>query len=249
MGETLESLYRLQRVERQLAQFRLRREEKLRQIDSRQLQLRKTEDQLEQNKELALRRQVRLDAMELDVASREEAVEKHREALNKAKTNKEYAAILTAMNTEKADNAKIETEILKLMEEIERFKREEERIQSEKEKLEDAVRQRQEELERIDEDCKRDVDQLKKKRDTLAQQVEPTPLGIFTRVAAHHEGEAMVPLEKIHPKRDDYICSGCNMKVTLEVVNALSTRNVLELCKICGRILYIENPAMQGTGA
>jgi len=58
MGETLESLYRLQQVERQLAQFRLRREEKLRQIDSRQLQVKKTEDQLEQNKELALRRQV-----------------------------------------------------------------------------------------------------------------------------------------------------------------------------------------------
>jgi predicted nucleic acid-binding Zn-ribbon protein len=49
----------------------------------------------------------------------------------------------------------------------------------------------------------------------------------------------------MHPKRDEYLCSGCNMKVTLEVINALQTRDELQTCKVCGRILYWEAPEKQ----
>ena len=75
---------------------------------------------------------MRIDALSLDVAAREEQVNKHRIALTKAKTNKEYAAILAAMNTEKADNSKIETDILQIMEEMQSLQEEGERLEAEK---------------------------------------------------------------------------------------------------------------------
>ena len=77
---------------------------------------------------------VRFDSPKVH-AAREQAIDKHRQALNSAKTNKEYSGILTALNTEKADNAKIETEMLQLMEEIQGFKDEAVRLEAERQKL------------------------------------------------------------------------------------------------------------------
>jgi predicted nucleic acid-binding Zn-ribbon protein len=39
---------------------------------------------------------------------------------------------------------------------------------------------------------------------------------------------------------EEYNCAGCNMKVTLEIVSALSSRDDIQLCGSCGRILYLE---------
>ena len=133
MGETLEALHRLQVVERKLAQFRLKRQEKERRVAIHARQVKKAEEQLQKNQLHSRELQIRLDAQQLDVDSREQAIDKHRQALNKAKTNKEYSAILTAMNTEKADNAKIETEILQFMEEIQGLQAEEKKVEEVKE--------------------------------------------------------------------------------------------------------------------
>ena len=36
------------------------------------------------------------------------------------------------------------------------------------------------------------------------------------------------------------------MTLTLEVVNLLKTSDEIQICKVCGRILYLENAARQG---
>ena len=62
---------------------------------------------------------VQADRLELELKSNEETISKLRAALNSARTNKEYAAVLTQLNTNKADNSKIETQALELMKDIE----------------------------------------------------------------------------------------------------------------------------------
>ena len=90
--------------------------------------------------------------------------------------------------------------------------------------------------------------ELQARRDECAIDVPPTALAIFNRVAEHHDGQALAPVVKLHPKRDEYVCSGCNMKLTLEVINALRSRDEVQECKVCGRILHIETPATQRSG-
>ena len=68
-------------------------------------------------------------------------------------------------------------------------------------------------------------------------------LSTFQRACERHDGEAMAIVERVHPKRSEYVCSGCNMSVTLEIVNALQSRDEIQTCQICSRILYIESPA------
>jgi len=249
MGQVLEALHRLQAVERQLAEIRRNRNTKVRRVEYHKRQVKEAEEKIQKNELIIRQRQVRLDALQLDVASREETINKHRQALNTAKTNKEYAAILTAMNTEKADNAKFETEILHLMDEIQRLTDEAATLQAKRAKLEENVTRAEEILHTLDAETKAERDELQAKRDVCAEQLEPTTLITFTRVADRHDGEALVPLTRLHPKRDEYICSGCNLKVTLEVVNSLQTRDEVQFCTVCGRILYLDTPSKQRAGA
>ncbi len=209
----------------------------------RKRQVQAAEDRRETNRRAVQERQVRQDAYSLDVATREEAVSKQREALGKAKTNKAYAEILTVMNTTKADNSKLESEILKLMEEIQTLEAEGAAIDAEKVEFVAAVEVSEGQLKEVEEKRRAEREELEASRAKCAEQIPPTALSIFTRVAQHHDGEAMAPVIKLHPKRHEYACTGCNLQITLEVVSTLKKNNELQLCSSCGRVLYIENGA------
>ena len=239
----MEELRRLQAVEMQLAAIDRNRESKALQVELRQRQIRRIDEKLQENHRKVRECQMRLDALSLDVAVREEAVGKHRQALNKAKTNKEYAAILTAMNTEKADNLKLEGGVLKLMEELGVMKAEGAVIEAERAKLLDQVAAAEEALKAFDAHSQQERDDLAAGRQAFAGKITAAAIDIFNRVALRHEGEAMAPVTKLRPKRDEWACGGCNMKVALEVINALQTRDDILLCNVCGRILYLDAPA------
>ena len=248
MASMLEALHRLQDCELKLAQLRQEREAKARRVEAHQRRVRKADEQLQRCQLATRERQKRLDFLQLDVASREESIDKHRQALNKAKTNKEYAAILTALNTEKADNSKLETEILQLMEAVQTAETEAASVESEKAKFLSELARAEEVLRAYDADSQPQRDSLQTDREHCAEGLLPTTLATFNRVAGHHDGEAIAPVVKIHPKRDEYVCSGCNMNIALEVVNSLQTREDLQVCKVCGRILCLEPSPAQRAG-
>lgn len=243
MGVILEELRRLQAVEMRFAAIRRDRESKSLQVELRQRQIRRIDEKLQENHRKARECQMQLDALSLDVAAREEAVGKHRQALNKAKTNKEYAAILTAMNTEKADNSKVENSILKLMDDLQEMKTEGAAIETERAKLLEHAATAEEALKAFDAQSQQERDGLAAGRQAFVGKITAAAIDIFNRVAQRHDGEAMAPVTKLRPKRDEWACGGCNMKVALEVVNALQTRDDILLCNVCGRILYLDAPA------
>lgn len=245
MGQVMEALHRLQAIERQLAEIRRNRDAKVRRHDHHKRLARNAEEKLRETQLTYRTRQVRLDAAQLDVNAREESVDKHRQGLNKAKTNKEYAAILAAMNTEKADNAKIETEILQLMEETQALQDQATKIKEGRTKVLHDVARAEETLSAFDAESKSEYESLQAERDKFADGIPPTTLVTFTRVAEHHDGEALAPATRIHPKRDDYICTGCNITLTLEDVNLLRTRDEIHICRVCGRILFFEEAPAQ----
>lgn len=241
MSDQIEALHRLQEVETQLASIRRKIESKERRVEAQERRVRVADEKLAQQLRAIQEKQASLDALSLEVSSREAEIARQREALNQARTNKVYAEILAAMNTTKADNSRLESGILQLMEEIQSLKSESEAIEAEKAELRKGVEAAKAQLEQVKADCKDDLERLEAEREQCAEHIHAPSLALFTRVAERHEGEAMVPVVKLHPKRDEYACTGCNMKVTLEVVNALQMRDELQLCGSCGRVLYMEN--------
>lgn len=238
MGSTLSELRRLQEVELQLATIRRNREGKARRVEVQKNRVRQIETRIDENRKAAKAQQIKIDELSLDVASREDSVDKHRQALNKAKTNKEYAAILTAMNTEKADTGKVETAVLQLMEELNKIKAEGTGFEAEREKVVAEVAAAEQLLQAFDAQSKAELDRLMAQRSQITTGIEPQALSIFDRTAQRHEGEAMAPVIKLRSKGDEWACGGCNLKITLEMVNALATRDEVRLCGACGRILY-----------
>jgi hypothetical protein len=242
MGETIEALRRVQAVELKLAGIRRERETKLHRIEAHQKAVRKIEDRFAECRRQQRELQVKIDSLQLEMASREESVAKHRAGLNKAKTNKEYAGILAAMNTEKADNLKVENEALKNMEELQELQKQADEILAEQVKAAELLAAAEEALRQYDELTRSDAAKYQRERTEAAAGVAPAVLAAFTRTAERNDGEAMAAVAKWHPKRDEYVCLGCNMTVTLEVVNTLRTKDEIRTCGVCGRILYLDSP-------
>ena len=241
MGVTLEELRRLQAVEMQLAAIQRNRESKAHQVEIRRRQVRLIDEKLQENHRKARECQMRLDALSLDVTAREDSVSRHRLALNKAKTNKEYAAILAAMNTEKADATRQEGDTLKLMDEMGALRAAGDQLETQRQKAIADVATAEAALARQDDQSSGDMVRLQASRDGLAAQVVPGALAIFTRIAERHDGEALVPVIKPYPKREDFACSGCNMKLTLDIINSLRTRDDIQICQVCGRIQHFDS--------
>ncbi len=245
MADLLEALHSLQVIELRIAAIRAEQEGIERRIGSHQRKLRKLSDQIDANGLAHRERQMSIDGLNLEVAARDESAASHRVALAKAKTNKEYATILSAINTEKADNSKIESQVLELMEQNQVLENEAKEIQSEVTLSKDRQAKVEGDLEAFLERTRENREKLQAKREQCAAAIHPSALSAFDRVAQRHEGEALVPITKINPRREEFICCGCNMTIPAEVVSSLHSAQEIQYCNFCGRILYLETAKAQ----
>lgn len=241
MGKLLAALLQVQSIERQLAHVRgrLRTRKNAVAVQQRKIDQLASDWKVLHDKGIVRRKDA--DRLELDLRHREDLVSKFRVALNTAKTNKDYAAILTQINTLKADNSKLEEQVLRIMQEVDLLKADadklQQQVQAEQARLGETEKQSGEEVRRLT----AMLESLTAQREEAAKSVPPEPLAAFDRIAGSHEGEAMAQIE-VHGKRPphDYVCGGCYMSLNAEHVNALRVRDEIRTCDNCGRILYLE---------
>ncbi len=244
MGKTLEALRRLQSIENELAEVRRRLRSKSAAVDAQKVRLQELRQQHEAFHDDYLDRQRRATAVELELKGREQDVAKLRQALSTARTNKEYAAILTHINTIKADNSKLEDEALKLMQDADK-------VQAQAREHKTRIADAEEYLHQVEESSANEISQLEsrlgalqKKRKAAAGEVPGEALAVFDRIAAIRDGDVMARIQVLGDKPPhEYVCDGCNMTIAAEHANALRTRDELRSCDCCGRILYLDAEA------
>jgi uncharacterized protein len=243
MGAILDALHRLQEIELQIAEVRQQIERKQRAAKAEGKRLADLDAKIH-NKEAALRTdEIEANRLEVDVKAYETQIAKLRQALNLAKTNKEYSAVLTQLNTIKADSSKVEERVLGMFNQLEAKRKDIEAMRQERaaeaaklETLEKAVRDV--------EDASRDnLTKLTQEREQAAESVPAKALDVFNRIAKANDGEAMAKLVRTHPRRAEYACGGCHMSVTIEQVNSILSRDDPVPCGTCGRIMYMKAPA------
>jgi predicted nucleic acid-binding Zn-ribbon protein len=247
MGELIAALQRLQEIELELGRLRRQEERKAQKIRTAERQVRRIDDELAELRMNCERRRSELDQLDREVKAREASILKHREELLKARTNKDYAAILTAINTEKADSAKIEKAALEKLAEFERVQEEVNAHTQRQESAQQRTAAAQQALEKHREKTADERHELEEQRDAATADLPATILATFTRVASRHDGEALAEIMRLHPKREEYACGGCNMQVPLDCVNAARSMDEIRLCPTCGRILHLPTPAATGT--
>lgn len=246
MGQILDALLHLQSIERQLAHLRGRLRVRENAVAAQERRIGQLEDDCNALNERSLEKRKQGDREELELRSREEHVARLRTNLNTARTNKEYAAILTQINSLKADNSKLEEAALRIMQDADAIKADadkiHEQIEAELQRLEEIRRTNAEEVEKLTSM----MEDLGAKRAEAASAVTPRALAVFERIAENYDGEAMAVIE-IHGNKPphDYICGGCYMSLNAEHANALRVRDEIRTCNNCGRILYLEAQAKQ----
>ncbi len=239
MGPVLNALVKLQSIENRLRAVKGKLARCRRNVILQENQIRTLQNTLEAKKEEIQLTRVQADRLELELKTRDEEIAKLRTSLNVAKTNKEYAAILTQLNTSKADSQKIETQTLELLKDIETDEAEietiKQQVEQEKQKL-DGIRQ---ETEQAAAKLEQEIADIQNEWDAQAKDVPPEPLSIFNRVAETYDGEAIAVVEKQDERFENYSCGGCFMKITAETVNLLMTKDDIIRCPNCTRILVL----------
>ncbi len=240
MGATLQTLLELQDIELQIVDIRGQLAARERRVRAQENRLQEARGALQTERDELRRSQAVVDELDLELKTRTEHANRLREHLNTVKTNKEYAAVLSQLNTEKADASRLEGRALELMGGLEARKggvtEHAEAARRAQTRLDDSQAQ-------LEQTCKSftpRLEALEKQRREIAERLDGRALTLFERVSERYDGEVLAQVVRTHPRRDEFICDGCHMGLSAEVANALLTRDEVRTCQSCGRILHIE---------
>ncbi len=239
MGPVLNGLIKLQSVENRLRVEKAKLTRCRRNVIIQENQIRTLQNALEAKKEEVQLSKIQFDRLELEVKSRDEQITRLRASLNIAKTNKEYSAVLTQLNTTKADNSKIESQSLELLKNIEVDEAECEEIQSQINEQIQHLEQLRTEVEALASKYQAEIDKIQAEWDQVAKIIPDKPLEIFKRVTETYDGQAVALIEQQDGKKGAYSCGGCFMGITAECVNLLMTKDDIIRCPNCTRILVL----------
>lgn len=241
MGPVLNGLMKLQSVENRLRAANGKLTRCRRNVVIQENIVRTLQNALEAKKEEIQLTKVQSDRLELELKTRDEDVAKLRASLNTSKTNKEYSAILTQLNVTKADNSKIEAQVLELMKEIEVDEAEVKKIQEQIDQQKQQLEQTRKDAEVLAVKYQGEIAEIQKEWDVAAQALPKPALEIFKRVAETYDGEATSTIELQESRSDAYSCGGCFMGITIESVNLLMTKDDIIRCPNCTRILVLSS--------
>ncbi|MBN2317377.1 MAG: hypothetical protein JXM79_25865 [Sedimentisphaerales bacterium] len=243
MGPVLNGLLKLQSVENRLRAEKAKLTRCRRNVVIQENLIRSLQSALEAKKEEVQLTKVQFDRLELELKSRDEMINKLRASLNSAKTNKEYAAVLTQLNTSKADNSKIETQSLELLKDIEADEAECKDIQKQIDDQKETLEETRKESEALAVKFQAGIDKIQVEWNDVAKSIPRDTLRMFERVAETYDGHAVARVEEQEGTKGAYSCGGCFMGITAENVNRLMTRDDIIRCPNCTRILVLGNEA------
>lgn len=240
MGPVLHGLKKLQSVEHRLRAAKLKLVRCRRSVIFQENQLRTLQNELEAKKEEIKLTRIQTDRMELELKTRDERISKLRARLNLAKTNKEYSVTLTELNTSKADNSKIENQILDLMKNIETD-------EDECSEIGNQIGEQKGKLEELRKDAETktvgfesEIKDVQGEWDQVAKDIPAEALDVFNRVAETYDGEALAIATQQNEKVEIFSCDGCFMGLPAEIVNQLMTKDEIIRCSNCTRILVLK---------
>jgi hypothetical protein len=230
---------KLQSVENRLRAAKAKLARCRRSVIVQENQIRSLQNAFEAKKEEIQLIKIQADRLELEMKSRDEMVSKVRASLNTAKTNKEYAALLTQLNMSRADNSKVETQILELFKDIEADEGEKRKIQQQIDQQKQTLEETRKEAEISAVKYEVEIKEIQSEWDAQAKTLLPKALEIFNRVAETYDGEAIAVINEQDGRAGVYSCGGCFMGITAENVNLLMTKDDIIRCPNCTRILVL----------
>lgn len=231
MSSALDQILRLGDLDRALFGARRRRTQAQQLSAPQEARAQEARRALDKLKELAKTLQRETTRLEGEVKAKTAEIEKAQVALNQAKTNDEYQALLRSIETKKKELGDIETKVLESYEAQEVRAKDQKDVEAKlkivEAELAEAKKRAAAEAAVVD----AELAKLEAERKAAAAGVSPEHLGVYQRVLESNRDSATAAVE-----RD--ICQGCGIKVRPEQVSQIRGKQITT-CFSCSRILYL----------
>ena len=240
-----ESLLRVYRVDRQLAGLKGRLTSAQRFLDGQVAQVASLDAKHKDMHQRLLKLKAEAGEQDVEIASLDERITLLRDRMNSASTNKEYKALLTEVNTHKAERGHLEDTALKLITRIEELDAEDKSLidqRAERDKMRQVAEHERDEHKT---GVQGRVDELERERDEVAKDVTPGALDQYEALFLERNEEAMGSVEIVDHKRHEYNCGSCMIALPVESVSTLLGHGSLTVCVSCGCILYLEEATVE----
>jgi hypothetical protein len=240
--EKIEILKKLQAVDRRLAHYRRMKEYEPRRLAAEQAKVAAAEAKLKGLGTSHGTAQKDINLKELDIKVRQDKINRLKAQMLTIKTNKEYQAFLKEISLEEVEKSRIEDELLELMVGTEGFS-------SEDAALKQAISEARKRVEAVAVEVKAAIAEasaeeakLSEERATVAAQIDVDTLRRYDSLFKSRNGEAVVEAT-FEPgsggEEGQYLCRGCNLPLTHQMMNLMLLGKDIITCKSCNRILYI----------
>jgi hypothetical protein len=224
----------------------------LQEVDSRLLALEKAKGDLpervqelgSQIEQLSALRQQKAEALTTTQRSRraaegalelaKEKKKKYENQLYAVKTNKEYDAVTTEIETTVLEIDQTETKILEAIEQEENLQKEIAEQDEQLARLQREYSEQQAILETREAETAKLVQSLEGQRQALIASVPRPLLGAYKRILNGKDGLAVVPIMR-------GACGGCLTRIPPQRIMEVREMNQIYYCETCGRILVWNN--------
>jgi uncharacterized protein len=171
-------------------------------------------------------------------------IETLREQMNNAKTNKEYQAFLTEMNTFKAEKGNAETAALEQMTRFDDLKKQAADLEAQRAERAKMQKVAADDRAKRADEIKDRLTQLQAERATLAAEVPAQVMAVYLDLVRRLGDDAMAPVQELDRRRHEYSCGACQMAIPVETVSSLIRGGAKDAppvrCVSCGCLLFIE---------
>lgn len=203
--------------------------------------------QVEQHKELdakhaAIAAQVRssksaIGSDESETATIDARMATLREQMNAARTNKEYSAFLTELNSLKTQKDAIEKRELEQMEKLQALEKQALELATKRDERVKIVDTAKSDRDAKAAEIQGRLDELTAQRSKLAADVPKDALRVFEELVRARGDEAMAPVEVLDRRAHEYTCAACQMTLPVETLNHI-VKGTLVRCANCQCILF-----------
>jgi predicted nucleic acid-binding Zn-ribbon protein len=244
-----DKLLRVYRVDRQLAGLKSRLNGAERFLQDQTSQIDSVESKRQSLEKQHKQTRATIADSEGEVARIDVVIAAKREQMNTTKTNKEYKALLTEVNTLKAERDRVEASAIELLGKADELAAQLAELEKQREGRGKVRQVAADDRDKRAAEIKDRLSELTEERKKLAAEVPISAMAKYEELVRQRDDEAMAPLEEQDRKRHEYNCGACMMAVPVETVSALLSHGSLTCCSACGCILYIETEVAESIHA
>lgn len=233
MKDQLELLWELQKIDlglRHISEERERYPRKIKKLDEK-ISIEKERLQTEKEKVELLEKERREKERHLSVS--QEKIKKAEGRMLEVKTNKEYQALLTEIETIKGASGREEEEVLQVLEEIDELKKDlskrEKEVATLLEKIEAERKMIQEKMAQDEIFWQEQME----RREVLSKQIESKLYKLYHTLREKRQGVGVVNVKQ-------ETCQGCFVHIPPQMFIQVQRNNEIIRCPNCNRILYFE---------